>query len=661
MNRDPDRQKIYTRRAAMLAGGKAVLLTALCGRLYYLQVVEADRYATLADENRINLRLLAPPRGRIIDRFGRPLAENQQNYRLQLVPEDVKGSEIDEVLTHVQKIVTLSDGDKRRIVREVRRNRAFVPVTLKENLSWSEVARIEINAPDLPGLMIDVGRSRRYPYGGEAAHVLGYVASVSEKDIDEDPLLKLPGFRVGRAGIEKVHDMELRGTGGSSEVEVNAFGRMIRELSRREGQPGAEVMLTLDMGLQQYIAQRLGNESASVVVMDVRNGDVLAMVSNPSYDSNDFNRGLSSAEWQELVNNERAPLINKSIAGVYSPGSTFKMMVLLAALEKGVISPDQKIHCSGEYELGDAKFHCWKRHGHGFVDAQEAITESCDVYFYEIAKRTGIDRIAATARKFGLDAPSGIDLPGEQGGLIPTRDWKRATRDEPWHQGETVIAGIGQGFVLMTPLQMALMTARLANGGRAVVPRLTRAIGGTAQVPASPSAIPSLNIPPGHLQLVTEAMDRVVNHATGTARRSATGIDDFPMAGKTGTVQVRRITKLEREQGVRKNEDLPWKYRDHALFVGYAPADNPRYAISVVVEHGGGGSSTAAPIARDVLVEAYNRDSASPGAAIAYKGQPTGPLSGQPGSEAADTRQQPDNRPDDRNTRPLLAHTEGDT
>lgn len=617
MNRDPDRQKVFTRRAAMLAGGKAVLLTALAGRLYYLQVVEADRYATLADENRINLRLLAPPRGRIIDRFGRPLAENQQNYRLQLVPEDVKGSDIDEVLTHVQKIVTLSDGDKRRIIREVRRNRAFVPVTLKENLSWSEVARIEINAPDLPGLMIDVGRSRRYPYGAEAAHVLGYVAAVSEKDLDEDPLLKLPGFRVGRAGIEKVHDLKLRGTGGSSEVEVNAFGRMIRELSRREGQPGAEVVLTLDMGLQEYIARRLGKESASVVVMDVRSGDVLAMVSNPSYDSNDFNRGLSSVEWQALVNNERSPLINKSIAGVYSPGSTFKMMVLLAALEKGVISPDHKIHCSGEYELGDAKFHCWKRHGHGFVNAEEAITESCDVYFYEIAKRTGIDRIAATARKFGLDSPSGVDLPGEQGGLIPTRDWKRATRDEPWHQGETVIAGIGQGFVLLTPLQMALMTARLANGGRAVVPRLTRAIGGAGSVRPGAADIPSLGIPPGHLELVTKAMDKVVNHATGTARRSATGVEAFPMAGKTGTVQVRRISKLEREQGVRKNEDLPWKYRDHALFVGFAPVENPRYAISVVVEHGGGGSSTAAPIARDVLVEAHNRNSASPGVAIA--------------------------------------------
>ncbi|MEX0694594.1 MAG: penicillin-binding protein 2 [Rhodospirillales bacterium] len=650
MNRDPDRQKIFTRRAAMLAGGKALLLTILAGRLYYLQVVEADRYATLADENRINIRLLPPPRGRIIDRFGVPLAENQQNYRLQLVPEDVKGSDIDEVLSHVQKIVTLGDNDKRRIIREVRRNRAFVPVTLKENLSWTEVARIEINAPDLPGLMIDVGRSRSYPFGPQAAHVLGYVAAVSEKDNDDDPLLKLPGFRVGRAGIERVHDLELRGTGGSSEVEVNAFGRMIRELSRREGQPGAEVMLTLDMGLQEFIARRLGEESASVVVLDVRTGGVLAMVSNPSYDSNDFNRGLSTAEWQALVNNERSPLINKSIAGVYPPGSIFKMVVLLAALEKGVITPEQKVHCSGEYELGDAKFHCWKKHGHGFVDATEAITESCDVYFYEIAKRTGIERIAAMARKFGLDSVTGIDLPGEQGGLVPTRGWKRATRDEPWHQGETVIAGIGQGFVLTTPLQMALMTARIANGGRAIVPHLTRAIGGQAEEIKDAGENPSMNISPTHLEIINRAMDRVVNHPTGTARRAATGIHEFPMAGKTGTVQVRRITKIEREQGVRKNEDLPWRFRDHALFVGYAPVENPRYAVSVVVEHGGGGSTTAAPIARDVLVEAYRRQSLGPGVPVAGVRAPHQPGSGDAAEKPADRPAQIVTQDGDRDT-----------
>lgn len=617
MNRDPDRHKLFARRAAILAGGKALLISALAGRLYYLQVVEADRYATLADENRINLRLLAPPRGRIVDRFGRPIAENQQNYRLQLVPEDVKGSDIEEVIGSVRQIIELSDKDKRRIIREVRRNRAFVPITLRENLDWSEVARLEINAPDLPGVMIDVGRSRNYLYGPEISHVLGYVAPVAEDDEDNDPLLKLPGFRIGRAGVEKVHDLSLRGTGGSSQVEVNAYGRMIRELSRREGQPGAEVMLTIDVGLQEYIAKRLGDESASVVVMDVRNGDILSMVSNPSFDSNDFNRGLSNDLWKSLVDNERAPLINKSIAGMYSPGSTFKMIVLLAALEKGVINADHKIHCNGEYHLGNAKFHCWKRHGHGSVDAKDAIAQSCDVYFYEIAKRTGIDRIAATARKFGFDAPTGVDLPGERGGLMPTRDWKRMKRDEPWHQGETVISGIGQGFILATPLQLALMTSRIANGGLAVVPHLTRAVGGNPIPVVTPDGQNSLNIPPRHMDLVKLGMDAVMNGERGTARKSATNIDGFDMAGKTGTVQVRRITKAEREAGVRKNKDLPWKFRDHALFVGYAPVDNPRYAVSVVVEHGGGGSSVAAPIARDVLIEAHRRKSAGPGALIA--------------------------------------------
>ncbi len=599
-------------------------MSALVGRLYYLQVVEAERYATLADDNRINLRLLAPPRGRVIDRFGAPLAENQQNYRLQLVPEDVKGSDIDEVLKHVQQIVALNEGDRRRVIRDLRRNRAFVPITLKENLSWSEVARIEINAPDLPGLMIDVGRSRRYPFGTEAAHVLGYVAAVSEDDDDGDPLLRLPGFRVGRAGIEKVHDLNLRGAGGSSEVEVNAYGRMIRELSRREGQPGADVMLTLDIGLQEYITKRLGGESASVVVLDVRNGDILAMVSSPSFDSNDFNRGLSTAEWEALVSNERAPLINKTITGIYSPGSTFKMIVLLAALEKGVISPDQKISCTGEYELGDAVFHCWKKHGHGPMDAISAMAESCDVYFYEIAKRTGIDRIAAMARKFGFDQLTGIELPGERDGLMPTRDWKRATRDEPWHQGETVIAGIGQGYVLVTPLQLALMTARLVNGGQAIIPHLTRAIGAAIQERVEPTEVPSLSIPPGHLELAKRGMFETVNGPTGTARASAIDLPDFKMGGKTGTVQVRRITKAEREKGVIKNEDLPWRQRDHALFVGYAPVENPRYAIAVVVEHGGSGSKNAAPIAKDVLMEAYRRNSSDPGVSVMAGGEPAG-------------------------------------
>lgn len=614
MHRDSERHKLFTRRALMLAGGKSVLMTALIGRMYYLQVVESDRYKTLADENRINLRLLAPRRGRIVDRFGIPIADNQQNYRVLLISENSR--DIEYTLDTLGRIIEISPAERRRAVREVKRNRSFVPVTIRENLDWEDVSRIEVNAPDLPGILIDVGQSRSYAYGAETAHVLGYVAAVSPEELTGDPLLELPGFRIGKAGVEKVHDTALRGASGSSQVEVNAFGRVIRELSRTEGQSGAEVVLTLDLELQRMIARRLEGESASVVVLDVHTGDVLAMVSTPGYDPNAFNRGLKPDEWKSLVANPMSPLINKSIAGRYSPGSTFKMAVLLAALEKGVISPDHKIFCKGYTELGDSKFHCWKKHGHGSVDAKSAISQSCDVYFYEIAKRTGIDRIAAMANRLGLGVKSGIDLPGEKAGLIPTKKWKRGALDEPWHQGETLHAGIGQGYVLTTPLQLAVMTAHLANGGVKITPRLTKVVG--EQLQGKPEAGAedqnSLDISIAHLKLVQEAMSDVVNNQVfGTARRSQITEPGMQMAGKTGTVQVRRISKAEREEGVIKNKDLPWKERDHALFVGFAPLEDPRYAISVVVEHGGGGSSVAAPIARDILREAQLRNSANQG------------------------------------------------
>ena len=609
MNRDVERHKLFNRRCVMLVGGKAVLVSALIGRMYYLQVLESERYKTLAEQNRINLRLLPPPRGRVIDRFGVPLANNQQNYRVLLIPEDTR--DVAATLDSLDEIISVGPGERRRILRDVKRNRSFVPVTLRENLDWDEVARIEVNAPDLPGVMIDVGQSRDYPHADQLAHVLGYVAAVSPKDQTGDPLLELPGFRVGKAGLEKIHDLNLRGRGGSSQVEVNAYGRVIRELRRKEGEPGAEISLTIDMGLQKMASQRMADESAAAVVLDVHNGDVLAMVSTPSFDPNLFNTGLSAVQWKGLVNNPRAPLINKTIAGRYSPGSTFKMCVLLAALEKGVITPSSRIFCTGFLELGAARFHCWKKHGHGLVDAHQATVQSCDVFFYDIAKRTGIERIAAMARRLGLGAQLGIDLPGEQAGLVPTPKWKRGALDAPWHQGETLIAGIGQGYMLTTPLQMAVMTARIANGGFAVKPHLTRAITKDGVMKSKEAdKFDSLDLPLRHLEIVRAAMNDVVNSPRGTAYRSRIKEPEFAMAGKTGTVQVRRISKAEREKGVRKNEDLPWKVRDHALFVGFAPADNPRYAVSVVVEHGGGGSKVAAPIARDILAEAQRRGSA---------------------------------------------------
>ena len=614
MHLDSERHKLFTRRALMLAGGKSALIAALIGRMYYLQVVEADRYRTLAEENRINLRLLAPRRGRVVDRFGLPIAENKQNYRVLLISENTR--DIEYTLDILGKIIPISPAERRRTIRDIKRNRSFVPVTIRENLDWEEVSRIEVNAPDLPGVFIDVGQSRHYAYGADVSHVLGYVAAVSAKELTGDPLLELPGFRIGKAGIEKIHDITLRGSGGTSQVEVNAFGRVIRELSRNEGQPGAEVVLTLDLGLQQVIARRLEGQSASVVVLDVRTGDVLAMVSTPGYDPNVFNRGLSSEEWKELVSNPMSPLINKSIAGHYSPGSTYKMAVLLAALEKGVVTASTEVFCPGYMQLGGTKFHCWKKHGHGTVNAKSAITQSCDVYFYEVAKRTGIDRISAMANRLGIGVQTGIDLPGEKKGLAPTKKWKRAALDQPWHQGETLHAGIGQGYVLTTPLQLAVMTAHLANGGIAITPHLMKRINKKSDDEVSDLVVEkkSLGIPSAHLNLVLESMSEVVNNPVfGTAKKSRISEPGMEMAGKTGTVQVRRISKVERDGGVIKNKDLPWKERDHALFVGFAPIHDPRYAISVVVEHGGGGSSVAAPIAHDVLIEAQRRNSAGTG------------------------------------------------
>jgi len=611
----------------MLAGGKMVLVSALVGRMYYLQVVEAERYRTLADENRINLRLLPPLRGRIIDRFGIPMADNHQNYRLLLIAEDAR--DVNLTLDALGRIIPIGDGERRRVLRDIGRNRSFVPVTIRENLNWEEVARIEVNTPDLPGIMIDVGQSRFYPYGMDAAHVLGYVAAVSPKETTGDPLLELPGFRIGKAGIEKIHDLALRGSGGSSQVEVNAFGRMIRELSRREGQPGAEVRLTLDLELQRMVGQRLDGESASAVVLDIHSGDVLAMASAPSYDPNAFNTGLSTEEWQAVATNPRGPLTNKAIAGHYAPGSTFKMIVLLAALEKGVISPTAQVFCSGKMELGDAKFHCWRKGGHGLVDAKRGIVESCDVYFYEVARRTGIDRIAAMARKFGLGAPLGLDLPGEGDGLVPTRKWKRKAMNAPWHKGETLITGIGQGYILATPLQLAVMTAKLVNGGVSVTPRVTGdSVGNQIGAVGVADRVESIGVAPQNLKLIRDAMTEVVNSPVGTAFRSRIRESGFAMGGKTGTVQVRRITKAERDEGIRKNKDLPWEQRDHAMFVGFAPVHAPRYAVSVVVEHGGGGSSTAAPIGRDILLEAQRRRSAEP-VPLAVNGSDTATRGGQ--------------------------------
>jgi penicillin-binding protein 2 len=608
MYKDSSRFKSFSRRVAFLGGGKVLLLSLLAGRMYQLQVIESDKYKTLADENRINLRLLPPPRGTIVDRYGRALAVNQENYRVTLVAEQV--NDINTMLDTLSGIISLEDYERHRILREVRRRRGFVPVTVRENLDWRDVSRIEVNAPDLPGLSIEVGQSRQYPFAEDFAHVLGYVSAVSEKEVTGDPLLELPGFKVGKNGVERVFDLNLRGKAGNTQVEVNAVGRVIRELSRQEGQPGVDLRLTIDRDLQKLAADRLKEEkSASAVILDVHNGDVLALSSVPGFDPNEFVTGLSSKTWRRLINDPYAPLTNKAISGLYAPGSTFKMVVALAALEARIVAPDHRVFCRGHTQLGNARFHCWKRHGHGWQDMYDAHQNSCDVYFYDIANRIGIDRIAAMATRFGLGTKTGIELPSEKGGVIPTRAWKKALIGTAWQQGETLISGIGQGFILTTPLQLAVMTARIANGGKAVLPRLIRAaeVDGKEEEPV----FKDLGISKRSLDVVREGMLRVTNVQQGTAYRARISEEGMEMSGKTGTAQVRRISKAERDTWVLKNHERPWRERDHALFVGYAPSDNPRYAVSVIVEHGGGGSKVAAPIARDLLLATQRRDPAN--------------------------------------------------
>lgn len=601
--RDEQQQRLFTRRALLLSGGGAALFGLLAGRLYYLQVVEAPNYAVLAEENRINIQLLAPLRGVIYDRFGRELANNRQNYRAVLVPEYVE--DLDRTLDLFSRIVPLDEAARARIHDLVKRQRGYLPVTLAENLSWQQFAEINIHGPNLPGVQPDVGEIRVYPEGVVASHVVGYVAPVSEEDNTGEPVLMLPGFKIGKAGVEKNFEQNLRGRAGSKRVEVNAYGRVIRELGEEPSSRGGVVTLSLDTVLQRYVTDRLHKEVASVTVMDIHEGDILALASSPGYDPNLFVSGMDHNQWQALLDDPGKPLNNKAVSGLYPPASTFKMIVALCGLHYGLIRPGDRVFCKGKYRLGNRDFYDWKRSGHGSIDLVRGIEQSCDVYFYELARKIGIDRIADMARRFGLGTAFELGLTGIRSGLVPDKSWKRAHYGEAWLVGETLNAGIGQGYMLATPLQLAVMTARIANGGRAVEPRLVRALDGDV-LPVK--AVRNMAIDPKHIELMRRAMWGVCNNENGTAYHARISGRPYQMAGKTGTAQVRNISAAERRQGILRNEERKWKDRDHALFVGFAPYDTPRYAIAVVVEHGGSGSRSAAPIARDVLIRTVDRD-----------------------------------------------------
>lgn len=600
MNRDNDKGKVLIRRSLIMALIKFLLLMVIIARLYYLQVYQADRYKTLADENRISTRLLVPPRGIIFDRNGVTIASDQQNFQALIVAEQAPN--VQETLDAFKKIMPLSEAEEERIKKDLKRNRSFVPIKIRDNLSWEEVSRIQLNAPDLPGIVIDEGLTRYYPFGAGMAHILGYVSSVSDKDMKDDPLLEVPGFKIGKSGIEKYLEKALRGESGNLKLEVNAYGRIMKEIERVDGIPGKDVQLTIDSRLQQKAFELFGEESGAAVLLDVHTGEILAFVSAPSFDPNMMTQGLSTEDWNALLHNERNPLTDKAISGQYSPGSTFKMIVALAALEAGVIKPETRTYCAGKMFLGNHAFHCWKKEGHGHLNVVEALQHSCDIFFYETAQKLGIEKIADMARRFGLGSKINIGLENEKAGLIPDKEWKLRRFGEPWQQGESLISGIGQGYILTTPLQLATMTARLVNGGYEIKPTFLKVSDGEK------SKIKKIDVSPANLELIKEGMYAVVNKPGGTAWRSQFDYHGQRMGGKTGTTQVRRITMKERREGIKKESELPWRLRNHALFVGYAPHDNPKYAVAVLVEHGGGGSSVAAPLAGKILREAVMLD-----------------------------------------------------
>jgi penicillin-binding protein 2 len=601
--KDQSRYAAFTRRTLMMSGGMTAVLAVLAGRLYQLEVLQGDQYKTKSEENRVSERLVAPPRGRIHDRFGVELANNRQNFRVLLIPEQAASS-VRAAVNEIGRLVYLSDRQRERVVREASQNKPFVPIIVAENLSWEDFSRLNLHLPYLGGVQPDVAQTRAYPFGQDLAHVLGYVGAVSpeEQAEDSDPLLSLPGFRIGKRGIEKTYEAEVRGKAGVSRVEVNAYGRVVRELSREPSEAGADVYLTIDQNLQSFVMQRLGQESAATAVMDTSTGDVLALGSAPSFDPNLFNVGVSIAQWNAWMADDHTPLINKTIGGLYPPGSTIKPAMALAALDAGL--EDLHVHCSGAITLGNHEFHCWKRTGHGAVDLHRGIIVSCDVFFYEVARRLGIDRIEAAAHALGLGKQTGIELPGEKAGVVPGRAWKEAHYGVPWQQGETLVTGIGQGYLNVTPLQLCTMAARIASGN-AVSPRLVRVVGGEPQPRAELVRLPYSD---RALMAVRSGMDGVTNTPGGTAFAWRIPVPGFEMAGKTGTAQVRVISREEHRAGVRKNQSLPWKLRDHAVFIAFAPVSQPRYACAVLVEHGGLPEHPQVQMARDILLYAQQRN-----------------------------------------------------
>jgi penicillin-binding protein 2 len=647
-----ERQGSFLRRTFVVGGLTALGGLALTGRLAQLQVVQAGQYATMASNNQFNFRLVPPPRGRILDRDGVVIAGNRPSFRVLVVRDETR--DLDQTLDLLGRLLPDTMERRRSIIRDVNAAPRFSPVPVKSDLTWEEFARVNLYANELPGVMADMNEARYYPFGGTFAHVIGYVAKPNDRDIKaiEDrgekvpEILYNPGFRIGRQGVEKSFDADLRGEAGGTRVEVDARGRVVAEDvgGSRPAVPGKDVVLTLDADVQNRALEVFGEESGGCVVMDVRNGDILCMVSAPSFDPNLFVGGVPANVYNALRDYERKPLLDKAIYGSFPPGSTFKMTTALALLDAGV-NPAERVVCTGGYRYGNRTFRCWKRGGHGAMDMHNAIKNSCDTYFYHLCNRAGVDRIARVAEDLGLHQTYEIGIAGQSKGTMPSRAWKadyaRRTRNPnpdagTWYPGETLSVAIGQGAVSTTALQLAVMTARLAHGRKAITPRLVRSVGGVER--PSGATAPDLPFSQEHLDIVRAGMAAVANDVTGTAyRASQLGLGDIQMAGKTGTAQSR-----DYGTGSRGPRDAVWSRRDHALFVAFAPHDAPRYAIALIIQHApSGGSADAAPRAREIMKTVLLKDPDMrarierplPPEAVAPTGADEGELGAAPGGE----------------------------
>lgn len=622
MSQKPSIEDDFSRRMILAAGAGGVVWAGLVARLFQLQVVESEKYQAAAEDNHIKLALAPPQRGRILDRFGKPLASHRRAGRVSIVPEQTRDPA--GTLAKIAALIDLPDERVEKLIKEIatsrRRNAGFVPVIVANELTYEDFASMNVHAAEIPGVQVEMALTRSYPRGRDLAHVLGYVARASQDDLDRlsvgmvddeakrlEKLFRHPDMRTGRQGMERFAEEWLRGKPGFRKQVTNAHGRVIEEIPDEKFAPvaGKDLYITIDSELQRAAIERFGEESGAAVVLDVETGDVLAMVSTPAFDPNDFVNGISGSAYAELRDNSRSPLYPRAHGGVYPPGSTFKMVVATAALESGVVKPTDRVHCNRYYHFGNRTWHCWKKGGHGTVDMHSAIKGSCDVYFYEIARRTGVDAIAATARKFGFGEAWTLGMTGARGGLVPDPEWKQKALGEKWYEGETLNFGIGQGQLGVTPLQLALMTARIASEGHSLKPKLV-GLGPKSEQDGILDAPLDGDI----MRRMKAGMYGVTSEGGGTAYRSGDlGLGGPRLAGKTGTAQVRRITQAERDKGIRTGDKIERELRDHALFVAYAPADDPKYAIAVVVEHGEGGSSTAAPLARDILHFALKNDS----------------------------------------------------